>query len=77
MRLHLGGHLAFYHPQKSSWMETELAQEQRLTKVLNLLNIPIAEIALVVINGKPASLEDAMVSDQDKVEIFPPIGGGC
>jgi len=29
-----------------------------------------------VINGEQVELKDAYISDQDRVQLFPPIGGG-
>ena len=39
------------------------------------LGIPLEEIKLVFVNGAAVSL-DAVLSDGDRVGIFPPVGGG-
>ena len=48
--------------------ETVLALTKRL-------GIPLEEIKLVFVNGTAVSL-DAVLSDGDRVGIFPPVGGG-
>ena len=40
------------------------------------LGLPAAEIAIVVVNGRAVALETAVVTDSDKVEFYPPLGGG-
>lgn len=77
MRLHLAGHLSWYDPQKRSRIEVRLAEPTLLVKVLRDLGIPHGEIAVVVVNGTPFfALGDIRVSDDDQVELFPPVGGG-
>jgi sulfur carrier protein ThiS len=76
MRLHLGGHLSWY-VQKNTWVDVRLAQPTQLKDVLAKLGVPVAEIAVGTLNGQVLfSFEDAMVSDGDTVELFPPVGGG-
>jgi molybdopterin converting factor small subunit len=48
----------------------------QLGEVLSGLGIPVADIHLAVVNGQLVELEEAVVSDQDEVKIFPPVGGG-
>lgn len=76
MKLHLGGHLAFYEAHKRSNLEVRLNGSVLLAELLRDLNIPCGEVALVVVNGAQASLEAATVTDQDQVAVYPPIGGG-
>jgi sulfur carrier protein ThiS len=77
MRLYLGGHLGWYDAQKRKWIDVPLAQPTRLIDVLNDLKIPPAEIAVSAINGASLfALDDVIVSDDDTVELFPPVGGG-
>jgi len=76
MILRLGGHLSFYAPQKASELELEIPARIPLTELLQGLNVPAGEVALVVINGEQVELKDAYISDQDRVQLFPPIGGG-
>lgn len=76
MRLYLGGYLDFYNPQPGKWLEVELQQPTRLSEVLAELGIPIADAQLFVLNGELADISEAMVSDQDEVKLFPPVGGG-
>ncbi len=76
MRIYLGGHLNFYHPQKDKWLEVELMQSTPLGVVLNNTNIPLGEVYLVVVNGELVDLDETMVSEQSEVKLFPAVGGG-
>ncbi|MDE3092045.1 MAG: MoaD/ThiS family protein [Chloroflexota bacterium] len=76
MRLHLGGHLSWYDPQKRSWLDIRLSEPTRLSALLDRLGVPVAEIAVAAVNGAAVALEDARVTDSDRVELFPPVGGG-
>lgn len=77
MQLYLGGHLSWYDSQKRKRLEISLSKSTLLTQVLTDLNIPIAEIAVGVVNGSPVFLFDNIsVTDADKVELYPPVGGG-
>ncbi len=76
MQLHLGGHLSWYDPQKRPRLEIKLAEPVSLMSLLEQLNVPAAEIAVVTVNRVAVELEDAQVSDKDSVELFPPVGGG-
>jgi sulfur carrier protein ThiS len=76
MRLHLGGQFSFYLPGHPRWVEVELKEPARLSEVLAGLGIPVAEINLAVVNGQIVDLQEAFVSAQDEVKLFPPVGGG-
>lgn len=76
MRLHLGGHLGWYDPQKRSRLEIHLGEPIRLLSLLDRLKIPAAEIAVVTVNRQAVDLGSVSVNDGDRVELFPPIGGG-
>ncbi len=76
MHLHLGGHLSWYDPQKRSQFEIQLTEPIQLIELVVQLGVPPAEIAIVAVNGAAVSLEETRVSDTDRVELFPPIGGG-
>jgi sulfur carrier protein ThiS len=77
MRLHLGGHLNWYAPQKQTWVDVPLTQPTRLIDVLKNLGVPMAEIAVGTLNGVSVfSFDDVIVRDADTLELFPPVGGG-
>ena len=76
MRLHLGGHLSWYDPQKRSWLELHLSEPISLVELVRQLGLPEGEIAVVAVNRHAISLEEAIVSDGDRVELYPPLGGG-
>ena len=76
LKLHLGGHLSFYEPQRRSWIELSLQAPQSLPDLLAGLGIPPAEVALVVVNGALVQDEAPIISKNDLVELYPPMGGG-
>jgi sulfur carrier protein ThiS len=76
MELHLAGHLAWYEPQKRSHVQVSVPGSTLLTDLLRDLGIPVAEIAVAAVNGVAVDLQNVRVSDSDRVELFPPVGGG-
>lgn len=76
MRVHLGGHLAWYIPGKRSWLDVQANGPIPLLELLRQLGVPDAEIAVATINRRAVDLETASATDADTVEFFPPIGGG-
>jgi sulfur carrier protein ThiS len=76
MQLHLGGHLNYFDEQQRTNMEIILVGTQRLQDVLYSLGIPIGEIALVSINGEVTTMDDARIQQDDRVQLYPPMGGG-
>ncbi len=76
MQLHLGGHLSWYDPQKRATQEIRLDKPIALIELLRRLGVPSAEIAVAAVNGQAVALEAARVIDDDRVELYPPIGGG-
>ncbi len=76
MKLHLGGHLTYFPPQRMADLDISLEQPTPLRDILAELNVPAGEVVLVVLNGELAELDTCQVTDQDRVELYPPIGGG-
>lgn len=76
MKLHLGGYLGWYAPQRRSSVDIPLAAPARLLDVVKQLGIPLAEVSLASINGIMVSMGDTRVSDSDEVELHPPLAGG-
>ncbi len=54
-------------------LEPEKAANARA--VLNLLEIPVEDVAILLINGFHKKPEDT-VKDGDVLALFPPVGGG-
>ena len=78
MKLHLGGHLNWYDPNKKPWVEIKLSAPTTLGAVLKTLGVPPAEIAVGALNGAAIfSFEEVRVTNRDRVELYPPIGGGA
>ena len=76
MRIFLGGHLSFYHPNKDKWLVVDLKSPTPLVDLLNTAGIPLSEVQLVAVNGEVVELKDALVSEGDEVKVFSPVGGG-
>ena len=76
MRIYLGGHLNFYHPQKENWLELTLEKPALLRDILTDASIPLGEVYMVVVNGEIADLQEVLISEQDEVKVFSPVGGG-
>jgi len=77
MRLHLGGHLDWYDPQKRAWLDLHLDTPLLLTDLLGQLGIPPGEVAIVAVDRRAVPLEGTTVSDGNRVELYPPMGGGA
>jgi sulfur carrier protein ThiS len=76
MRIYLGGHLPYYHPDKKPWLEVDEDGPIQLSKVLEDAGIPRGEVHLVAINGSIVDLEDATVTAADQIKVFSAVGGG-
>jgi sulfur carrier protein ThiS len=75
MHLHLGGHLSWYVANKRTNLELELSEPVRLIDLLLKLGVPPSEIAVATRNKSVVPLE-IVVTDNDRIELFPPVGGG-
>ena len=76
MKLHLGGQLSFYLPGHPRQVDLHLEEPTRLSQILAGLGIPVAEINLAIINGELVGIQDALVTEQDEVKLYPPVSGG-
>lgn len=76
MKLFLGGSLAFHTPTKQSILEVQLIGKTKLTEIVHILGIPIAEVQLTVLNGELVDLKDISISDGDEVRLYPLVDGG-
>ncbi len=74
--LHLGGHLNYYDPQSRPRLEIDLHSRARLVDLLARLHIPTGEVYLTALNGELVDLPECWVQPGDRVELFPPMGGG-
>ena len=77
MKVHLGGHLAFYDPEKRSRFEVHLEAEMALLDLIRELGIPEAEIAIAAVNRTVVSLAEARVGDADRLDLYSAMGGGA
>jgi sulfur carrier protein ThiS len=76
VEIHLGGHLAFYAPQKKSRLSMQIDQTTRLDAILRKLGLPQGEVALAAVNGEMVDPASAMIEPGDKIELVSPMGGG-
>lgn len=76
MRIHLGGHLNWYDPQKRAWLELPQPAPLPLLVLAQQLGVPAAEIAIATVNRHAVELETASAADGDTVEFFSAVGGG-
>ena len=76
MKLYAGGYLDLYLPNRSRTVGIELVQPTSLREILAKLGIPAGEVLLVVINGELVDLQEAIVSEQDDVKLYPAVNGG-
>lgn len=76
IELHLGGHLAFYAPHKQSRFSIPIDQPTELEVILQKLGVPLAEVAIAAVNGELVELAATRVNPGDRIELYPPMGGG-
>ncbi|HEY4944741.1 MAG TPA: MoaD/ThiS family protein [Candidatus Limnocylindrales bacterium] len=77
MEVHLGGHLGFYGPGRRSRFKVHLDAETTLLELIRELGVPEAEIDLAAVNLAIVSLHEARVGDADRLDLYPPMGGGA
>lgn len=56
-------------------MMIELGEGSTIKDIIEILNIPREDAAILLVNGLGAEL-DKILDDNDTVSIFPPLGGG-
>ncbi|HWQ83155.1 MAG TPA: MoaD/ThiS family protein [Anaerolineales bacterium] len=76
LEIHLGGHLSFYTPGKRSRFSLPIASPSSLAGIVEQLGVPLAEVTIAAVNGELVDIETAQVQPGDKIELYPPIGGG-
>ncbi len=77
IEVNLFASLARYKPENTgrhSWIET-CPEGTLVIDFLHQLNVPEEEVKLIFVNGKHAK-GDNVLSEGDRVGIFPPVGGG-
>lgn len=76
MKLHAGGYLAFFLPDRTSPVEFPLDHPVLLKDILEQLRVPISEIQMVSLNGSQVDWNALLVSDSDVVHIISAVDGG-
>lgn len=77
MKITVQGHanIRHYFPDKNETHELEIAENIKLSAILERFNIPESEVMLLMINGAIAS-KDQLIMEKDYIEIFPILSGG-
>jgi molybdopterin synthase sulfur carrier subunit len=60
---------------RSRESELEVPEATTVLDIINALNIPEEEVALLLINGRDGKLTSTL-TEGDTVSLFPPVGGG-
>ncbi len=78
MQVRLHGSLGFYGPDRRERFEVALGRELTIGDAVRLVGVPLAEIAVAGLNGEVVRLDDPAitVSDEDRLDLFPPSSGG-
>lgn len=69
----LRGYVSGYSP--SSGLEMNLESPATVANLAEKLGLPLNEIKIVMVNGRHASLEQALC-EGDRIGFFPAVGGG-
>lgn len=56
-------------------IQLDVEKETKPYDIAQILNIPLQEIAILMINGRSADM-DRKLADNDVLAFFPPVGGG-
>lgn len=78
MQVHLWGELGWYAPGRRSRFEFTLEHEMPVAEVLLAMGVPIADVAVMGLNGEIVRADDPslMLADRDRIDLFPPTSGG-
>ncbi len=78
MKVHLWGELGFYGPGRRSRFELPLGRPMPMTEALALVGVPLADIAVLGLNGEVVRVDEPglVVTDTDRIDCFPPTSGG-
>lgn len=66
---------ATFREGRGKILEIDAQEVRDANAILQQLDIPVEEVAILLINGRH-SKPDAAIADGDVVAIFPPVGGG-
>ncbi len=55
--------------------EKEYPDGATVRDIITLLGIPVEDVRIIFINGRGCELDDVL-SDGDRLGLFPPVGGG-
>jgi molybdopterin synthase sulfur carrier subunit len=77
LNIFLSSTLRKYHPHYDPLKGLELVfdGEKTVAEVCRKINIPVEKIKVIMINGKSESF-DYILKGDERVGLFPPVGGG-
>jgi molybdopterin converting factor small subunit len=64
-----------YGPPREGAFTVELAEGDRMRRLIEILGIPLDMERVILINGRPANLESPL-EEGDRIVLFPPVAGG-
>jgi hypothetical protein len=76
VEIYLGGYLNYFDRGKRSHFTLAISPKMGLIEILELLEVPSAEIAFASVNGELMNVEITSVGPDDRIEFYPPMGGG-
>jgi molybdopterin converting factor small subunit len=78
VKVHLWGELGFYGPGRQGRFEVPFEKPMPLVEALELIGVPVADIAVLGLNGEVVRVDEPgiTVSDADRIDCFPPSSGG-
>jgi sulfur carrier protein ThiS len=76
VEIYLGGQLNFYQPDKRTRLFVPLEGRLELLSLLEQIGVPAAEVAFATLNGELVELPATVVAPGDRLELYPPMGGG-
>ncbi|MCW4040899.1 MAG: MoaD/ThiS family protein [Candidatus Bathyarchaeota archaeon] len=76
IELRLFGNLRKYLDVKlGEGYDLKIENGSTIRTVISLLEIPVNETKIILVNGRPKELDDVL-SNSDRLAIFPPVAGG-
>lgn len=76
VQISVGGTLEFYTPGRQRKFEIEVGEGLPVSEIARLLGLPLAEVALVSLNGNVEEDRSVLVREGDELKLFSATDGG-